>query len=136
METMKKTTTLIIGLTLALALVAALSSATAPNADPVPEHIKALLGQKCSVCHKGKNPPQGLNLEPANVPAALNAPSRQAPPLKLLDTADPEASYLLKKVRRDKSIKGRPMPPGKALTAEEIEALAAWVLGLKQGPAI
>jgi len=134
---MKKTTALFIGLMLGLALAAAaLSPAPPPNADPVPENIKSLFGQRCSACHRGRNPSGKLNLEPANVHAVLGAPSRQAPPLKVIDTADPEASYLLKKIRREKGISGRPMPPGKALSEEELLALAAWIQGLKQMPAI
>lgn len=133
---MKKTLILIFYVALAVAAAAALTSASIRNADPVPENVRFLLGQRCAACHQGRSPSGSLNLEPANIQAVIDAPSRQAPPLKILDTADPEASYLLRKVRREKSIKGRPMPPSKALTAEEIEALAAWILGFKQGPAI
>lgn len=127
---MKKTLILIFCVALAVATAAALTSASIRNTDPVPENVKALFGQRCAGCHKGKNPPQGLNLEPANIAAALDAPSRQAPSMQLIKAGAPESSYLLKKVRSEKGITGRHMPPGKALTAEEIQVLEAWIAGL------
>jgi len=50
----------------------------------------------------------------------------------IIDTAAPEASYLLKKVRRESGIEGKPMPPLKALDAVELELLQTWVLSLKK----
>ena len=100
-------------------------------AAEVPDNVKALFGQRCAGCHKGKFPPKGLNLEPAKVDAILDAPSREVPELKIVDTKAPEASYLLKKVRRESGISGRPMPPGKALAADQLQVLEAWLNGLK-----
>jgi mono/diheme cytochrome c family protein len=100
-------------------------------AAEVPDNVKALFGQRCAGCHKGNSPPKGLNLEPANVAAILDAPSREVPGLKIVDTKAPEASYLLKKVRRESGIAGKPMPPGKALAADQLQVLEAWVDGLK-----
>ena len=114
---------------LAVLVLAAVAGGWA--AAEVPEGVKALVGSRCAGCHKGKMPPAGLNLEPANLAAIVDAPSRQAPPAKIVDRTAPETSYLLKKVRREAGIAGRPMPPGKALTAEELGLLEAWVAGLK-----
>ena len=100
-------------------------------AAEVPENIKALVRKNCIGCHKGKNPPKGLNLEPANLAAVIDSPSSEAPGSRIIDSRSPETSYLLKKVRRQKDIAGRPMPPGKALTKEEVGALEAWIAGLK-----
>jgi len=100
-------------------------------AAEVPDGVKALFGQRCAGCHKGRFPPKGLNLEPANVSAILDAPSREVPGLKIVDTKSPEASYVLKKVRRESGIAGKPMPPGKALAAEELRVIEAWLEGLK-----
>jgi mono/diheme cytochrome c family protein len=98
----------------------------------VPGDVTALFARNCAGCHKGRYPSGNLNLEPANVPAAIDAPSRQAPSRKIIDSAEPEASYLLKKVRREKGITGKPMPPGKALTEKEVGLLRGWIESLKQ----
>ncbi len=119
------------GAALILCALAALTSASMPDADAVPENIKSLFGQRCAGCHQGRNPSGNLNLEPANVHAVLGAASRQVPSLRIIDMTEPGASYMLKKVRREKDIKGRPMPPGKALADEEMQALAAWIMSLK-----
>jgi cytochrome c551/c552 len=100
-------------------------------AADVPENVKSLVQKNCIGCHKGKNPPKGLNLEPANLATVIDAPSSEVPGAKIIDSRSPEASYLLKKVRREKDIAGRPMPPGKALTAEELRTLEDWIAGLK-----
>ena len=100
-------------------------------AADVPDGVRTLVKQRCVKCHKGKFPPKGLNLEPANVAAVLDRPSKEMPSLKIVDTKAPEASYLLKKVRRESGIAGKPMPPGKALAADQLKVLEAWVSGLR-----
>ena len=55
----------------------------------------------------------------------------EVPEAKLIVPGDPAASYLMKKVRREDGIAGKPMPPGKALTATEIQILETWISGLK-----
>jgi uncharacterized membrane protein len=100
-------------------------------AGEIPDGVKGLLQKRCTACHTGDHPPKGLNLEPENVAAILDAPSKEAPSLKIIDTRSPGSSYLLKKVRREKDIAGRPMPPSKALTAEELQIIEAWLAGLK-----
>ncbi len=57
----------------------------------------------------GKVPAQGLSWEPAKIAAAINAPSQEMPDLKIIDTASPASSYVLKKVRGDSGIKGTRM---------------------------
>jgi len=103
-------------------------------ATDIPDDVKALTKAKCIRCHKGKFPPKGLNLEPANLAAIVDAPSREVPELKIVDSRTPESSYLLKKARRESGIAGKPMPPGKALAAEELRVLETWILGLKRFP--
>ena len=106
----------------------------------MPDNVKAVFKERCAVCHKGKYPPKQLNLEPEGLPASLlNAPSREQPALKLVDTASPEASYLLKKIKGSEGITGKIMPPpGKAaLTGDEIALVENWIMGLEEGrPAI
>jgi hypothetical protein len=100
-------------------------------ATDVPDGVKTLLQKRCAVCHKGKFPPRGLNFEPANVAAVVDRPSQEVPTLKIIDSNDPEASYLLKKIRRQPDIVGKPMPPPKPLTAEELQVIETWIAGLK-----
>jgi mono/diheme cytochrome c family protein len=101
--------------------------------DKVPDDVASLFQKRCAVCHKGKMPPRGLSWEPARIAEAINKPSAEMPELKIIDTASPEDSYILKKVRRD-GHKGKPMPPLKALDADELKLLETWVLGLKEFP--
>lgn len=124
---MKRSVPVILGL-----LTVAVSSAWA--AAKVPGDVASLFQKRCAVCHKGKTPPRGLSWEPARIAEAIDKPSAEVPELKIIDTASPEASYILKKVRRENDIKGKPMPPLKALEADELKLLEAWVLGLKEFP--
>jgi hypothetical protein len=104
----------------------------------MPDNVKAVFKERCAVCHKGKYPPKRLNLEPEGLPASLlNAPSREQPALKLVDTASPEASYLLKKIKGSEGITGKKMPPpGKTALAglkESRPAIAFREVGFGSG---
>jgi mono/diheme cytochrome c family protein len=101
----------------------------------VPGNVASLFQKRCAVCHKGKMPPQGLSWEPGRIAEAIDRPSAEMPDLKIIDTASPESSYILKKIRREDGIKGRPMPPPKALDPDELKLIESWVLGLKELPA-
>jgi mono/diheme cytochrome c family protein len=102
----------------------------------VPGNVASLFQKRCAVCHKGKMPPQGLSWEPGRIAEAIDRPSAEMPDLKIIDTASPESSYILKKIRREDGIKGRPMPPPKALDPDELKLIENWVLGLKEFPAL
>jgi hypothetical protein len=117
---------------LGLLVLAAIGAWAEPN---VPGQVVSLFQKRCAVCHRGKTPPRGLSWEPAHIAEAVDRPSREMPDLKIIDTASPESSYILKKIRREDGIKGKPMPPSKALGAEELKVLETWVLGLKKFPA-
>ena len=74
-----------------------------------------------------------MSLEPARLPASiLDKPSRGKPEFKIADSAAPERSYLLMKLRGAAGIAGSRMPlrAGK-LTDAEIQTLADWLAGLK-----
>jgi len=116
---------------LCLLLVAIVS---ARAGDKVPGDVVSLFQKRCAVCHKGKTPPKGLSWEPTRIAEAIDRASNEVPELKIIDTASPESSYVLKKVRREGGIKGNPMPPLKALEADELKRLETWVLGLKAFP--
>ncbi|HMA55024.1 MAG TPA: DUF5777 family beta-barrel protein [Acidobacteriota bacterium] len=110
------------------------ASGAASAADKIPGDVVSLFQKRCTQCHKGKFPPQGLSWEPAKIAAAIDASSQEKPDLKIIDTASPESSYLLKKVRGESGIKGTRMPPPQALSADEIKILETWIQGLKGFP--
>lgn len=94
--------------------------------------VTHILDQNCifSGCHSGRFPAMELNLEPANFQVSLlNKRSRQIHELKIVDTKNPEKSYILMKLRGDVSIKGKPMPYERdPLSSEEIQAIEEWIL--------
>ena len=116
---------------LVLLLVAAVG---AWAAEKIPDEVTSLLHKRCAVCHKGKFPPQGLSWEAGKIASAIDAPSREVAEMKIIDTAAPESSYVLKKVRGESGIKGSRMPPSQALAADEIKVLETWILSLKKFP--
>ena len=105
--------------------------AAGPEDRAIPAEVQKVFKQHCVRCHTGPKPPKGLSLIPARIASAIDATSAEVPALKIIDRSAPESSYLLKKVRREEGIAGKPMPPGKALTAEEIQVLETWISGLK-----
>jgi len=100
----------------------------------VPVDVASVFSKNCLDCHHGKFPPRGLSWEAKKIEAAIDAPSREVPTLKIIDTAVPESSYVLKKVRGEKDIKGDRMPPTKALDAASIKVLEDWIQSLKKTP--
>jgi hypothetical protein len=120
-------------LTVGLGLVA-LVAATAWAQEKVAGDAVAVFAKHCLDCHKGKFPPQGLSWEAKKIEAAIDRPSREMPALKIIDTAAPESSYVLKKVRGEAGIKGARMPPSRALDPAAIKVLEDWIQGLKKGP--
>jgi mono/diheme cytochrome c family protein len=130
-KTMKRTTLLAV-LIFGLAGAGAVLSLAGKQAGPdIPDGVLAVFKKHCVRCHTGPKPPKGLSLIPSRIAAAIGSPSAEVPEAKLIDPAVPEASYLLKKVRREGGFTGKPMPPGKALTAEEIQTVTTWIEGLK-----
>ncbi|HVP91640.1 MAG TPA: hypothetical protein VMS75_10550 [Terriglobales bacterium] len=127
---MKKTGIVILA-TLALAAGSALAQAKNPPAKDIPENVLGVFKRNCAGCHAGLTAPKGLKLVPGKVASAIDAPSKEAPALKLIDTADPAASYLLKKVEGAAGIQGKKMPPGKTLPEADLKTLKDWILGLR-----
>ena len=120
---------------LSVLLVLMLAAAAGARAQgKIPGNVVSLFQKRCAACHQGKSPAGGLSWEPAKIAAAIDAPSQQMPDLKIIDTASPESSYVLKKVRGESGIKGTRMPPTEALNAEEIKILETWIQGLKKSP--
>jgi mono/diheme cytochrome c family protein len=97
---------------------------------PPPAAVTAIIFKtSCGRCHGSDRPAVGLSLKREDFAAAtIDVPSKEVPELKLVDTKNPEKSYLLMKIRGDEGIIGERMPIGsKALADEGIAAIEAWV---------
>jgi mono/diheme cytochrome c family protein len=114
-------------LTRLLSLAVVLSGAAAEAAEPqavefFEKNVRPLLAQKCWACHGQKKQQGGLRLDSR---VALLKGSDSGP---VVIAGQPDKSLLIRAVRREGDT---PMPPKGALTAGEIDSLAAWVrLGL------
>lgn len=121
------------------ASAAAFSLALGQGKPSEPESVTKILARSCAVsgCHQGRYPAQNLNFEPGRVlDSALNSPSNENAKLKIIDTAVPEQSYLLMKIKGEKGITGGRMPlNGQPLAEAEIATIEDWIVSLKgQGP--
>lgn len=94
-----------------------------------------VFSENCSVsgCHTGPFPAQGLNLDRDRFQDSLiGVPSREVSDLKLVDTQNPEKSYLLMKIKGSEGIEGQQMPAyAPPLEPEEIGAVEKWVRSLE-----
>jgi mono/diheme cytochrome c family protein len=125
--------TIVLALLLAAGL--ALGLAVAPQGGKpagVPPDVLKVVKNHCVRCHTGSKPPRGLSLNADRVGSLVGAPSAEAPTLLLVNPDDPEASYLLRKVRGAEGIGGKRMPLGGHLSPEELKVLEGWVAGLKK----
>jgi mono/diheme cytochrome c family protein len=128
---MKKAISLAVLISAGLVMGTALAPSGEKAPAGIPDDVQAVFKNYCVRCHTGSKPPKGLSLIPSKVAAIIDAPSAGVPDLLLVNTKDPGSSYLLKKVRGGEGITGKPMPPGKALPAEDLKVLEAWIAGLK-----
>jgi len=79
-------------------------------------------------CHASAAPQLGLDLSPGRTYSmVVGVRSVQGATLNRVEPFDPDASYLVKKVRGDADITGSRMPQGGALTADEIRLIVDWV---------
>lgn len=101
----------------------------------IPDPVRKAVLKNCAVsgCHIGAAPAAKANFEPDKLLAStLDVPSRQKPELKIIDSAAPEKSYLLMKIRGDKDIGGRRMPlNGTPLKEAEFKAFSDWIMGMR-----
>jgi hypothetical protein len=81
-----------------------------------------------SGCHSSAAPQLGLDLSPGRTYSnVVSVRSVQAGSLNRVEPFNPDASYLVKKVRGDPDIISSRMPQGGALTADEIRLIVDWV---------
>jgi mono/diheme cytochrome c family protein len=117
-----------------LAASIAAARAAAQAASPsVPAPVRRIFMAHCVECHSGSSPSAGMSLEPTRLPASIvDKSSTGKPEFKIADSASPEKSYLLMKVRGAAGIAGSRMPlRANKLTDAEIQTLADWLAGLK-----
>jgi mono/diheme cytochrome c family protein len=127
---MTKNAVLVWGLWGLAGAAAALALGSAQAGPDIPADVQKVFKQHCVRCHTGPKPPKGLSLIPGKIASAIGAPSAEVPTMKLIEPGATDASYLLKKVRREEGVAGKPMPPGRALAPEEIRVLEDWIAGL------
>lgn len=122
------------GLSVTLAACGTRKSPTEPDDGPDPTATftrvqSEILTPSCALsgCHAGPSPQLGLDLgagrsyaNTVNVRAVESTRLRIAP-------GDADASYLVSKVRGDATITGSRMPPGGALSPDQIQLLVDWV---------
>ena len=130
---MKKTCFFVLAALLLPGFGMALSQTKNQPANEIPPDVIQIFKKHCATCHTGQRSPKGLSLIPGKVAFAIDAPSAEKPELKIIDTANPEASYLLKKILGASDITGARMPKGRHLAEADIEVLKTWILGLKKG---
>ncbi len=114
--------------------VAAILLAAQTAAPAVPAPILEIFTAHCTGCHSGASPAAGMTLDADHLPASiLDKPSSKKPAFKIADTAAPERSYILMKLRGAAGISGSRMPRrAKALSEADIQAIADWLAGLKR----
>ena len=132
---MKKMAVLLIPALILAGTGLALARAKTQPANEIPASVLEVFKRCCASCHAGESAPKGLRLVPGNFGAVIDAPSVEMPKLKLIDTANPESSYLLKKILGAGDINGSRMPRGifggKHLAKADLKVLQTWILGLK-----
>lgn len=130
--------TSVVGLALAVACGTEKPLLTGPSGPPDPNATftrvqREIFTPSCAIagpggCHAGPSPQLGLSLEAGRSYGLLvGAPSNEVLRL-LVAPGDPEASYLVSKVRGDASIIGSRMPlGGPFLSAEKERLLVDWI---------
>jgi hypothetical protein len=104
---------------------------TSMEPDSLRENVESVFRLNCAWCHGGKKPKKNLRLEPGIwEKSIINAPSSERESLKIVDPAEPGKSYLLMKIRGDRSILGDQMPPGFPLNNKEIGIIRQWIYSL------
>jgi hypothetical protein len=113
---------------------AATGSAADANSLALQKDVASLLKMNCAVagCHRGMNPKKKLNLEEDKFIASIvDVPSLENSKLKLVDSKNPEKSYLAMKIRGDKGIVAERMPvDAPALNKDQIDLVGKWIASL------
>lgn len=102
----------------------------------VENDVAEILSKNCTTvgCHAGPYPAMGMNLEPESFRRSLlNVYSQEQKELRLVDTKNPEKSYMLMKIRGDDTIVGKRMPlNARPLSEDAIKLIQEWILNLPE----
>ena len=108
------------------------------SSDPEDQRtqVSQIFEQNCisAGCHSGRFPAMEMNLEEGRFQESiLNVPSRQVPDLNLIDTKNPEKSYLLMKIKGDEEITGKLMPYDRnPISVAEIKSIEEWIRNFEE----
>lgn len=100
---------------------------------PISTSIEPLLQRSCGLarsCHAGDFPQAGLDLSTLDgaFKTAVGRPSTQAPSLSLIAPGQPEASYVLQKIRNLQRVgTAMPPPPSAPLCDAKLRAIERWI---------
>ena len=115
-------------------LLLAPSFVAAQEETDLEQRVAEIFERSCtqSGCHAGPNPQMMMTLTSDGFySSTVGTPSIEKPPLNRVEPGNPEASYLVKKIRGDDDIIGLQMPfSGEKLTEEEVDTIIRWVSGL------
>jgi hypothetical protein len=123
-----------LGLGVILAACGTQKSPTEPNDGPDPTATFArvqaeVFTPSCALsgCHSGASPKVGQDLSAGRAYAQIvNVRAVESTRLRIAP-GDPDASYLISKVRGDATITGSRMPLGGALPPQRVQLLVDWV---------
>jgi hypothetical protein len=104
--------------------------------DNLFERVQAIVEEKCAFagCHAGANAPKGLDMSEEMLVANLVGVKSADTPWLRVNPGDAANSYLIKKLRGTRDIKGDRMPRDSGpLAAQEIAAFEAWIKSLPAG---
>lgn len=124
----------VLGLSVALAACGTRKTPTEPSDGPDPAATFARVQSEvftpsCALsgCHGGANPQQGMDLSAGrSYSSIVNVRAVESTRLRIAP-GDADASYLISKVRGDATITGSRMPPGGALSPDQVALLVDWV---------
>ncbi|UCB54577.1 MAG: hypothetical protein JSW45_11630 [Thiotrichales bacterium] len=90
-----------------------------------------VMGQFCTLCHTGDDPPEGLSWEQDqyDIVVTNQRTSAKVPSMALVQPGDPDASYMYWKITGNPGIEGVRMPAfGGPLDQELIDVVRQWIL--------
>lgn len=127
------TVCLLLGIFLAVSY--SFSFQTGSNIEETQAKAARIFKNNCSVvgCHAGPFPAMNLNLDEEKYKdSLLGKSSQEINEFKLIDTENPEKSYLLKKIRGEEDIVGKQMPAGSPpLSKKDQKVIEDWIISLK-----
>lgn len=95
--------------------------------------VQPIFDNNCAMCHQGEYASVGLALDASATPESLIGVAATESDLALVAPGDPEASYLLHKIRgtqEEVGGGGMQMPLGSVLSDEDIATIESWISSL------